>query len=297
MAIKKKILIVSSIVAAFSVVFSTGFAAGNINASSRVSATPESSFTESSIVTSEIADPQTEASEPSTQTTEPTTQESTTQLETEKPHRPNVHPIQVVPSSTKEIVELFNDSANEIKSDKPTVYMTRDYFQVSNVLFGKTDITSTVSKINRNDQSKKEILPAEFPVGGETWASKLKPEAVQSAECTTSGEILQIKIVLKSESGIPLRARSNHGSCFSIPDNFDFLNVDIPGIKLGELTLTYSGCYINCTIDKTSGQLIKADYHIQAKGSLQITLAGILKKNCSATITSDTSFEIGWDAA
>lgn len=301
MEIKQKILAVSGIIAAISVFFSAGFTVGTQRAASRVSLISQSTTDAGSTAgTSRYETVLTEAAESSTETTQEHTQPATQETDNASTAESSVvesavYPVTKIPENTREAVELFNAAANRIKSQKPTVYMTRDYFQISNGLFGKTDVTSLLSKLNRNDQSKKEILPAEFPVGGESWASRLQPEAVQSAECLDGGDTLQVKIVLKPESGVPLRSQSNHGSCFSIPANFDFLNVDISGIKIGELMLTYSGCSISCLIDKSTGQLTRADYHIQADGALQLTLASIIKKDCSAKIISDTSFEIDWD--
>lgn len=300
MEFKKKILTISAALAAFSVFFSTGFALGNHSASTRASALP--SATVEQTVTAPSTEPadsippafesNTLTAEESAQTTLEQTEQST--VPDEKQTEQTLHPVTKIPSTIAEAVELFNSTANRVKTEKPTVYQTKDYFQVSNVLFGKTDMTSILSRLNRDDSSKKEILPVEFPVGGETWSSKLQPSAVQSASCTDAGDTLNLTITLKQESGVPLRGQSNHGSCFSIPGDFDFLNFDISGIKIGELTLTYSGCSINCSIEKSTGRLLQADYHIHAEGSLQLTLAAILKRDCSATITSDTSYALEW---
>lgn len=294
MKIKQGILSVAAILAAFSVFFSAGYVTGNRSVRANApAATAAQTETESADFT--VLEPESET-EPPTSDTEPSSiaSEPETAAQPAEESSRTLHPVREIPSSVQEAVELFNDTANRIKSDKPKVYMTRDIFRVSDVLFGKKDITSALERLNRSDQYRKEILPVEFPVGGETWASQLQPEAVQSAECTDGGDTLTIRIVLKQESGVPLRGKSNHGSCFSIPASFDFLNFDIPGIKCGELSLTYSGCSIECVIDRASGDLLRADYHIQARGSMQITLAAILKKDCSAVIESDTSFEIEW---
>lgn len=300
MEFKKKILTFSAILAALSVFFSTGFVLGNHNAASRVSALPGTAEEQTTEVsTSEPTDSTPPSFESNILTTEEPEQTTLQQTESSTAHnkkeeKQNLHPVTQIPSTAAEAVELFNTAANRIKTEKPTVYLTKDYFQISNVLFGKTDITSILSRLNRDDSAKKEILPAEFPVGGETWSSKLQPGAVQSASCTDAGDILNLTITLKPESGVPLRSQSNHGSCFSIPGDFDFLNFDISGIKIGELTLTYSGCSIKCSIEKSTGRLIQADYHIQAEGSLQLTLAAILKRDCSATIISNTSYALEW---
>lgn len=300
MEFKKKILAISGILAALSVFFSTGFALGNRNAASRVSALPsaveEQTITAAASETLDSAPPTFESGTLTTEDTEQDTlqptESSTIPDESKAPK--NLHPITKIPSTAVEAVELFNAAANRIKTEKPAVYLTKDYFQISNALFGKTDIKTVLARLNRDDSSKREILPAEFPVGGETWSSKLQPSAVQSATCTDAGDTLNLTITLKPESGVPLRAQSNHGSCFSIPGDFDFLNFDISGIKISELTLTYSGCSISCSIEKSTGRLLQADYHIQAEGSLQLTLAAILKRDCSATIISNTSYVAEW---
>ena len=300
MEFKKKILAISGFLAALSVFFSTGFAVGNWNAASRVSALPsaveEQTITAAASETLAAAPPTFESgtliTEDTEQDTLQQTESSTIPDESKAPK--NLHPITEIPSTAIEAVELFNAAANRIKTEKPVVYQTKDYFQISNVLFGKTDMTSILSRLNRDDSSKKEILPAEFPVGGENWSSKLQPSAVQSAACTDAGNTLNLTITLKPESGVPLRAQSNHGSCFSIPGDFEFLNFDISGIKISELTLTYSGCSISCLIEKSTGRLLHVDYHIQAEGSLQLTLAAILKRDCSATIISNTSYVAEW---
>ena len=295
---RKKVLTITAILSAFSIFFSAGYITGN--RSVRASASPPPTSEAGSALTGEptVTDTQEPTFTAETETTRETESETQSVPDPSEPASPSqreLHPILNVPDSAAEAVALFNESANRIKTEKPGVLMTRDVLTVSDVLFGKKDITSTVDRINRNDQSRKEILPTEFPVGGEAWASHLQAGAVQSAECTDSGDTLRLKITLKPESGVPLRGQSNHGSCFSIPSDFDFLNLDIPGVKLGELTLTYSGCFIECVLDKKTGDMLQADYHIHASGSVQLTLAAILKKDCSATIVSDTSFEMVWE--
>ena len=296
MRAKQGILAVAALLAAFSVFFSAGYVTGN-HRGIRTSAPVESvRQTQGDIGSTSPAVSETEpATDPPASTAESTTEpDRETQEVQPTENSRTLHPVQEIPQNVQETVDLFNDTVNRVKSEQPKVYMTRDTLQMSDVLFGKKDITSALSRLNRDDRSRKEILPVEFPVGGESWSSRLKAEAVQSAACTDGGDTLTLRIVLKPESGVPLRGQSNHGSCFSIPTNFDFLNFDIPGVKLGDLMLTYSDCSIECVIDRSSGDLIRADYHIQAHGSMQITLAAILKKDCSAVITGDTSYEIEW---
>lgn len=298
---RKRILTITAILSAFSIFFSAGYITGNrsVHVSAPLLTQEELSSGSAREPTESVASEPSFSAETETtaQQTEASSEPPQTTPESDEPSAASrgLYPIKRTPTNAAEAVALFNEAANRVKSDQPKVLMTLDRLSVSEVLFGKKDITSAISPINRNDRSRKEILPAEFPVGGETWSSRLQADAVQSAECTDSGDTLRLKITLKPESGVPLRGQSSHGSCFSIPSSFDFLNFDIPGIKCGELTLTYSNCSIECVLDKKTGGMTRADYHIEVSASMQLTLAAILKKDCSAAIVSDTSFEMEWE--
>lgn len=290
---KRKIIISIACVCVMLSVFTIGFVTGSRMQPANVSATMQNSDK------TQAADTETEwiPTESSFATDNPETSgdnTTATPKREEKKQSTPATPIDPIPSTIAEIVACFNQAANKIKEQRPAVYQTRDRLYIASAEFGKKDLTSMLEKMNRDDRSKKEILPVSYPVGGAQWASKLTADAVSKAECELDGGTIKLALYLKSEGGVPLRGKSNHGSCMSIPGDFDFLNFDIPGIKLGDISLTYAGCFITCSIEQSTGNMLASSYHIRAQGAIPVTLAAIIKKECSAQIESDSDYSMEW---
>jgi len=188
------------------------------------------------------------------------------------------------PGTTAEIVAYFNAAANKVKADKPGyTYKARtviDEKRVSspNRLLDKAapPILSMVKGFWANWTPDEVIAKggdhSEFPVAGQSQAGKLEPSWVKSAVCTEKGGVYDIKIVLKDERvpALPAeRTSTKHGQLVAV-----FTKAEIAdgasrlGVKITQFDALYSGCYVQCTVDKAAGSMKSATYYLDMTAEL-----------------------------
>ncbi|MCL2106240.1 MAG: hypothetical protein FWH26_04160 [Oscillospiraceae bacterium] len=193
------------------------------------------------------------------------------------------------PTTTAEIVEYFNKSANKVKTDKPgyswrdRAIIDKDSVSISSRtlqamaptliswaegLFAKWTEKDTVAKgANHND----------FPVSGQSWSSTLTPAMVSSAICTDAGTVYKIKITLKDEklSELPVNpTTTNHGKAMNLMTKkvLEEGTANIPLLKITQFAPTYTGSYIDCTIDKATGNIKSINYMERFKADITVNV-------------------------
>lgn len=173
-----------------------------------------------------------------------------------------------MPTTTKEIVEYYSKSANQVKVDKPGFTCT-DIPAVGEI---KCDgLQSLVNSIKSaamktvkptTIEAKKGQDHTKFSVVGETWGSKLDPNFVKKATCTKSGNFYNIHIELKDEklSELPL----NHDDCqtgkgISILTGKQMNEAlsNIPILKVTRFASHFTGCYIDAKINISTGKMVE----------------------------------------
>ena len=196
-----------------------------------------------------------------TTTAESTTKETTTKPTTTKPTTTEA----VVIDTKEEIVELFNNSANNVKKSAKKVtrlYENRrhdeelsDYPLVWNTVGGTLIDSWLVNHDTPIEYDEEELIIANFPVKGETWSSKLLPEDVAHATCREIEGYYEIEIYLDycvdpEENRGPLAVMEEVNT--EIVQEF----VDI----VTDCRVEYYDCVIRCSIEKETGNLVHIKY-------------------------------------
>lgn len=202
-------------------------------------------------------------------TTEPSTTETTTEITTETTAAPTTTEApttqDVTPDTEKEIVELFNKAANNVKVNAKKVirnYEDRhededvsDYPRVLR-LAGMRVMNSWLVKYDIPvEYTDKEIIQANFPVKGETWSSKLTAEDVGEAICTEKdgNYEIQLKLVYCKDP------EKYTGVCSVMEEvNLEIVQELVDIVKT--CSTEYYDCEIICTIDKENGNLTYIKY-------------------------------------
>ena len=187
-------------------------------------------------------------------------------------------PVAKDPSTTAEIVALFNNAANAVKADKPGYSKTED-----NVI---GTITSSSNLINKLIKMIVPMFPTEgpsanvakgtshnaFPVQGGKTA--LTAGMVAKATCTKSGNNYNIRIDMKDEklATLPTNpAATNHGKVFNVLSKGE-VDAQLESFKsiaqVNKFQPTYHGSYVTCTINATTGKMTKAVYYFSTHAIL-----------------------------
>ena len=200
-------------------------------------------------------------------TTEPTqTTETTSEASTAKPTTTKEATTKdVTPDTKEEIVKLFNESANRIKTKSKKVIRNYEDRRYIDELSEYPFILSTVgnplidSWLVRNDipveYTEDEIINANVPVKGETWVSKLKAEDIAKAKCEEKDGRYEIELELLYCQN----PKKNEGPCAAL----EFVNLEVvqelaPIVR--ECSVEYYDCVIKATVDKDSGNMIYIHY-------------------------------------
>lgn len=201
-----------------------------------------------------------------------------------------------VPATVQEIVKYFSDSANAVKKDKPgfTIVETPTVGEVK-LNGGPFSIVNAIKSaamqlVKPSEKSaKKGEDHSVFPVEGELWACKLDASFVKKAECKKSGNYYVISIYLKDEtlSSLPKKHEDcNTGKVINVLTDEQISDIldSIPLLKVKKFSPVYTGCYVTCKINSTTGKMAEATYfmnnivNIQANSSINASVDFAIKQ-------------------
>lgn len=287
-AVRKGICIGLSVV----LLFSTGYFAGsltNIRGVNNIAVSNNQSVQVDATVnntTTTTAVPETTTTAPAvdTSTTAPSANDTSTAA-----------PSTGAPSSTEEIVALFNESANKIKTTAKQA--TRNYqdMQVTNLNIPgalKTIAESAMEKYAKPDMTPQVYVGAEvaekYPVSGTDFASKLKPEYVETITCTDNGTEYVIDIVMKDQLNPVYRGGEGVGSIFWTMNIDDIAN-NVPGLQKAELS--YYDCTATAKIDKATGNMTYSKFDYNFDMNLEVKMIGTLQAGASMKVIEEYVIE------
>lgn len=171
-------------------------------------------------------------------------------------------------STTEEIVNLFNEAVNKVKTDATQV--TKN-FEMRNYDSAQSVIPSALNSLASNlmDQylgddtepivyATKEEIVANYQVPEQTYCSQLTAADVASATCTDNGTEYELTLNL-NESVNPVQGTGVGAACDVIEAGQVTSNGAVAAI-LKEFTITYSNCVIKCKIDKETMRVTWANY-------------------------------------
>lgn len=236
---------------------------------------PEES-TESDVVTSEEV-----SEEISEDASEPASEEVSEEV-TEEPTTEEVVEENKAPETTEEIVEYFNTAVNKVKTDATTV--TRNYEKIT--LNGSTTLPKALNGVLKllggadkflGDQlaknskgsetfSGKSAIQGNYPVEGETWASKLTAADVSSATCTESNGkyTITIKTIADGKTANVVHGQGHAPKAFNavLPG---VVNDNIPGAAAGLVglaSMNYPSSTAKIVVDAATGNVESAQYDL-----------------------------------
>lgn len=287
-----------SIALAVILIFSMGNVAGSLT---NINATPVNA--EGAAVDNTVAtDPPTEAP-----TAAPTTQAPTAAPTTQAPvadsqpadtatSAPAAQaPSTGAPATTEEIVALFNESANKIKTTAKKA--TRNY---QDMRINKLEVPSALQSLcdtaiakfvkpNMTPEVYEGALIAEkYPVSGTDFASKLKPEYLETITCTDNGTEYVIDIKMKDQQNPVYRSGEGVGSIFWTMNIDDIAN-NAPGFESAQLS--YYDCTATAKIDKATGNMTYSKFLYNFDMDVKIKMVVSLQALASLSVEEEYIIE------
>ncbi len=181
-------------------------------------------------------------------------------------------------STTAEIVEYFNTSANKVKKDATKVVKNYEKrvvreLNVPDVLQSTAD--SLIKTAMKDDTDPivyetKEDIRNNFLVPNQDYVSVLKPEYLEKATCKDNGKEYEIYFLLKDEanatSGKGVGAVCDVIEAYEVQESApDFLT---------KFSTYYFDCEVKATIDKSTGRLIHIIYSTPVNLDVSVELFG-----------------------
>lgn len=198
--------------------------------------------------------------------------------------------------TTEEIVKIFNESANKVKTDAVKVvknYEDRthneEYLQVPSVIEG---MAADLIEENFKDDTEpieyltREEIVSQYQVPGVEWASTLTAADVASATCNDNGTEYEITITLHpTENPEPgqgvARAFDTITSSEVMEKAPSFVN---------EFSTLYQDCTVKCRIDKATGRTVWSNY--TSTVILKVNLEFLGSHNAQVGMTFEKDYTI-----
>lgn len=227
---------------------------------------------------------------PTTQpTTAPTTQApagDSSETPTEAPEANNGE------MSKAEIIALFNESANRVKTEATKVVKNYEYkrlleehLEVPSALNGMMDtFMGSVMKddLEPQEHTTPEAIIEKYPVPRETWSSKLTEADVVEATCIDNGTEYEITLKLV-ESVNPSVGQGVAAAMDTITEE------DKSGIPdmVQKMDMRYFDCVIKCKIDKASGRTTWSNYTTPVVFDCEVKMIGTLAVKMGLSFEKD----------
>ena len=283
--------LVKGLAIALSIVFlfSTGFAIGTI--------TSPNAATEAPVVNATEATQATQAP----QTTAPTTQAPTEAPSTQAPAENNggetatTAPQASSGEKTKaEIIELYNTSANKVKTNATQVVKNYEYRRMNEETMVvpsalKSMASTIVPKFMSDDLEPQvydtpELIKEKFIVPKADYTSMLTEADVIEATCTDNGTEYEIMIKVIDETN-PVQGKGV-GAGFDVLEMSDMTSGEY-GNMIKKFDCKYFDCVLKCKIDKASGNMIWANYTTPLIMDMEVNMLGTHQVSCEVSFEKD----------
>jgi hypothetical protein len=235
--------------------------------------------------------------QPTTQTTTvPTTQPTTqTTPDSSEDAAPTEAPTEdAAPSgemSKAEIISLFNESANRVKTEATKVVknyeykrMLEEHLEVPAALNSMMDtLMGSVMKDDLEPQEYTgEMIIEKYPVPRETWSSQLTEADVVEATCVDNGTEYEITLKLV-ESNNPTVGKGVAAAMDTITEE------DKEGIPdmVQKMDMRYFDCVIRCKIDKASGRTTWSNYLSPVVFDCEVKMIGTMAAKVGFSFEKD----------
>lgn len=167
--------------------------------------------------------------------------------------------------SKAEIISLFNESANRVKTEATKVVknyeykeMLEEHLEVPSVLNGMMD--TFMGSVMKDDLEPQEyagtdMIVEKYPVPRESWSSQLTEADVTEAICVDNGTEYEITLKLVET----INPNVGQGVAAAMDTITEEDKAGIPDM-VSKMDMRYFDCVIKCKIDKATGRTTWSNY-------------------------------------
>lgn len=199
------------------------------------------------------------------------------------------------PTTTADILKLFNESANKVKTNATKVVRNYEdlrhdeqHLQLPSALqsIGSGLISSFLKKNETPvEYTTKEDIIANFPVAGQTYVSQATEADIADATCTDDGTNYVITLKFK-ESVDPAEGTGCAAAFNTIKADDVYNNAKV----VTAFNAKYYDATINCKIDKATGNMIAATYTLPI--ILNVTAKVVVSLDAQVGMTFEHDYTI-----
>lgn len=266
--------------------FSSGFFFGTITSPKAAEETPVVNATEAPQTTQATTAPTTQP------TTAPTTQAPAEnnggETATTAPQASNGE------KTTAEIIQLYNESANKVKTSATQVVKNYEYRRMNEETMVlpsalKGMASTIIPKFMSDDLEPQvydtpDLIKEKFIVPKADYTSKLTEADVVEATCTDNGTEYEIMIKVKDETN-PVQG-AGVGAAFDVIEMGDMTSGEY-GNMIKKFDCQYFDCVLKCKIDKASGNMTWANYKTPLIMDMEVNMLGTHQVSCEVSFEKD----------
>lgn len=193
-----------------------------------------------------------------------------------------------------EILKLYNDSANKVKTNATQVVKNYEYRKMNEetlVMPGalKSLASTIIPKFMGDDLEPQiydtpELIKEKFIVPGQDYTSMLTEADVVEATCTDNGTEYEIMIRVIDETN-PVQGKGV-GAGFDVIEMGDMTNNEY-GKMLERFDCKYFNCVLKCKIDKATGNMTWANYTTPLIMDMTVNMFGTHDASCEISFEKD----------
>ncbi len=200
------------------------------------------------------------------------------------------------PATKGEILALFNESANKIKTGASKA--TRNYqdIRVENIelpsalqALGDTLVEKFVTPDFTPVEWTGADIAEHYPVGGMDFVSKLTEADVADATCTDKGTEYEVVLTINPEDNPVPDSGVKTNAIFWVMNPED-ISANVPGLQ--SCNLAYHDCKVTAKIDKATGNMTYAFYEFRFDIDVAIKVLATL--NAGVDVAVDEEYVIAY---
>ena len=196
--------------------------------------------------------------------------------------------------TTAEIIQLYNDSANKVKTSATQVVKNYEYRRMNEetmvVPSALKGMASTIIPKFMSDDLEPQVydtpdlIKEKFIVPKADYTSKLTEADVVEATCTDNGTEYEIMIKVKDETN-PVQG-AGVGAAFDVLEMGDMTSGEY-GSMIKKFDCQYFDCVLKCKIDKASGNMTWANYKTPLIMDMEVNMLGTHQVSCEVSFEKD----------
>lgn len=196
--------------------------------------------------------------------------------------------------TTAEIIQLYNDSANKVKTSATKVVKNYEYRRMNEetmvVPSALKGMASTIIPKFMSDDLEPQVydtpdlIKEKFIVPKADYTSKLTEADVVEATCTDNGTEYEIMIKVKDETN-PIQG-AGVGAAFDVLEMGDMTSGEY-GNMIKKFDCQYFDCVLKCKIDKASGNMTWANYKTPLIMDMEVNMLGTHQVSCEVSFEKD----------